>query len=129
MSRKDAYTSVFLKAGNKEHDKESVKDQKKIWWYSTRDKSSGGLRITDACLEFIETQAQIKTYAIELPKELTIGPQIIIWLDQYIDTPWHLEKRILKVLSEKTAFELYLFSGDVKKYGIARTMAARINQN
>jgi hypothetical protein len=53
---------------------------------------------------------------------------VLIWLDQYIDTPWHVTKRYLKVLSEKTAFELYMFSGDVKKLGIARTMAKRLRQ-
>jgi hypothetical protein len=32
------------------------------------------------------------------------------------------------VLSERTAFELYMFSGDVKKLGMARTMAKRLRQ-
>jgi hypothetical protein len=33
------------------------------------------------------------------------------------------------VLSERTAFELYMFSGDIKKLGMARTMAKRLRQD
>lgn len=129
MDRKDSYTEVFLKAAGIEYNSEKIKNLRGQWWFSTREKEVGGLRMTDTCLEFVENQADIKTYKIELPKELTIGPQILIWLDQYIDSPWHLEKRSIKVLGEKTAFELYLFSGDIKKLGTSRTLAKRIRQD
>ena len=128
MDRKDSYTEVFLKAAGVEPNDKLIKDFRSVWWYSTREKEHGGLRMSDQCLEFVETKAEIKTYKIEMPKEMTISPQVLIWLDQYIDTPWHVTKRYLKVLSEKTAFELYMFSGDVKKLGIARTMAKRLRQ-
>jgi hypothetical protein len=128
MDRKDSYTEVFLKAAGVEADVKKTKDFKAIWWYSTRDKDIGGLRMTDHCLEFVETKSEIKTYKIEIPKEMTISPQVLIWLDQYIDTPWHITKKHIVVLSERTAFELYMFSGDVKKLGMARTMAKRLRQ-
>jgi hypothetical protein len=129
MDRKDSYSGVFLKAAGVEINDKLIKDFRSVWWYSTREKDIGGLRMTDQCLEFVETKAEIKTYKIEMPKEMTISPQVLIWLDQYIDTPWHVTKRHLKVLSERTAFELYMFSGDVKKLGIARTMAKRLRQD
>ena len=129
MDRKDSYTEVFLKAAGVEADVKRTKDFKAIWWYSTREKDIGGLRMTDHCLEFVETKSEIKTYEIEIPKELVISAQILIWLDQYIDSPWHITKRRMKVLSEKTAFELYLFAGDIKKLGTARTLAKRIRQD
>lgn len=128
MNRKDSYTTVFLKAAGLTPSEKEKEDFRKVFWYSTREKETGGLRLTDQGIDFIESKSEIKTYTIELPKELSITAQIIVWMDQYIDTPWHIEKRKLKVLSEKTAFELYLFSGDIKKLGIAKTMAKRLSQ-
>jgi hypothetical protein len=128
MDQKDTYTSVFLKAAGKEYKESDIKLYRGMWWFSTRDKIAGGLRITDSCLEFIETEAQIKTYQINLPKDLTIGPQVLIWLDQFLDSPYHLSKNQLKVLTEKAAFELYLFSGDVRKMGSAKALNKRLSQ-
>lgn len=128
MDRKDSYTEVFLKAADNNSNLEDIKKLRAVWWFNTRPKPIGGLRLTDAGISYVENEADIKTYAIELPKELTIGPQILIWLDQFIDCPWHLNKRIIKVLSEKTAFELYMFSGDIKKLGIAKTLNKHLNQ-
>ena len=128
MDRKDAYTEVFLKAAGLEYNEKTIKNLRGRWWYSTRGKDVGGLRLTDEGLEFVETKADIKIYNVDLPKDLTLGPQILIWLDQYIDSPFHLQKHKMKVLSERAAFELYLFSGDVRKMGIAKTMARRMSQ-
>jgi hypothetical protein len=128
MGKKNTYTSVFLKAAGLDHDEDQIKNVKGKWWFSTREKPTGGLRITDACLEFLEEQAKIKTYQIDLPKDMTIGPQILIWLDQFIESPYHLSKNHLKVLTEKSAFELYLFSGDVRKLGINKALHKRLSQ-
>ena len=128
MDRKDTYTSVFLKAAGQTCDYEHIKKLRAVWWYSTRGKDVGGLRMTDQCLEFVEKQAEIKIYKIELPKDLTIGPQVLVWMDQYLDSPFHLQKRYIRVLSEKAAFELYLFSGDVRKMGSAKALNKRLNQ-
>jgi hypothetical protein len=128
MDPKDRYTEIFLKAAGQPCDDQTIKDHRGRWWFSTRGKKEGGLRITDQCLEFIETESEIKTYKIELPKDLIIGPQVLIWLDQFLETPWHLEKRYIKVLSEKSAFELYLFSGDVRKMGSSKAMSKRLIQ-
>jgi len=128
MDRKDSYTSVFLKAAGQPHDAAYAKKFRAAWWFSTRGKDVGGLRMTDQCLEFVETHSEIKTYKIELPKDLTIGPQVLVWLDQYLDSPFHLQKRYIRVLSEKAAFELYLFAGDVRKMGAAKALNKRLSQ-
>ncbi len=128
MDQKDTYTAVFLKAAGQEYKDSDIKLYRGMWWLSTRGKSAGGLRITDSCLEFLETQAQIKTYQIDLPKDMTIGPQVLVWLDRYIESPYHLSKNHLKVLTEKAAFELYLFSGDVRKMGSAKALNKRLSQ-
>jgi hypothetical protein len=128
MDRKDSYTEVFLKAAGVDTNEKLIKDFRPIWWLSTREKEVGGLRMTDQCLEFVEKKSEIKIYKIDIPKELTISSQVLIWLDQYLDTPFHLTKRHISVLSEKAAFELYLFSGDVKKFGTARSLSKRMRQ-
>lgn len=128
MDRKDSYTEVFLKAAGVDTNEKLIKDFRPIWWLSTREKEVGGLRMTDQCLEFVQEKSEIKIYKIDIPKELTISSQVLIWLDQYLDTPFHLTKRHISVLSEKAAFELYLFSGDVKKFGTARSLAKRLRQ-
>jgi len=129
MDAKFKFTEIFLKATQSPADLELIKNYKSKWWYNLRDKSIGGLRITDECLEFIINEAKIKTYAIDLPQNLTLGPQVLIWLDQFLESPYHLQKKTITVLSEKTAFELYLFSGDIRKMGAAKAMSKRLCQD
>ncbi len=127
MDKKNTYTEVFLKAaGLPETD---VNKYKSVWWYNLRDKDSSGLRLTDQGIEFVEQNADIKTYKIDFPKETKITPQILVWLDHFINTPFYLGKNFIKVLSEKSAFELYLFSGDIRKMGMAKAMNKRLNQD
>lgn len=129
MDAKDRYTMLFLRAANQPDTLEEVKKVRTHWWYSTRDKAQGGLRLTDLGLKYIVERADIKTYPIRLPKGLKLTPQIVIWLDQFIESPFHISHKEITVLSEKAAFELYLFSGDVKKMGHAKAMSKRLNQN
>ena len=53
-------------------------------------------------------------------------PQILVWLDKFIDSPYYFNKKKIIVTEERTAFELYLFSGDVRKMGYAKAMASRL---
>lgn len=129
MDAKDRYTMLFLRAANQPDTLEEIKKVRIYWWCSTRDKQQGGLRLTDLGLQYIKEKADIKTYSIRLPKGLKLTPQIVIWLDQFIDSPFHISAKEITVLSEKAAFELYLFSGDVKKMGHAKAMSKRLNQN
>lgn len=126
---RDHYTKIFLRAAGEDVTKEKINQYKALWWFSTRGKDSGGLRLTSEAIEYIQNQSQIKTYKIDLPKEYTITPQVLIWLDQYIESPFYLEKRYITVLSEKAAFELYLFSGDIKKYGLSKSLHKRLTQD
>lgn len=129
MDAKDRYTMLFLRAADQLDTPEEVKKVRTLWWYSTRDKAQGGLRLTDLGLQYVNEHADIKTYSIRLPKGLKLTPQIVIWLDQFIESPFHISHKEITVLSEKAAFELYLFSGDVKKMGHAKAMSKRLNQN
>ena len=128
MDRKDTYTSVFLKAAGESVDENIIKKFRSAWWQNVRGKDCGGLRLTDQGLEFVETYSQIKTYKVEILKEISITPQILVWLDQFIESPYHLTKKHIVVLKEKSAFELYLFHGDVRKMGYAKAMHQRLSQ-
>lgn len=126
MDQKARYSSIFFKAADLDL---SVTDKKLtiMLWQNTRSKSEGGLRLTDEGLLFVTEKANLKTYAIPIPKEIKITPQILVWLDQFINSPWHLIKNTITVISEKSAFELYLFSGDVRKLGQSKAMSKRLN--
>ena len=128
MDLKDTYTSVFLKAAGQSVDENIIKKFRGTWWQNVRGKEHGGLRLTDQGLEFVETYSQIKTYKVEILKEISITPQILVWLDQFIESPYHLTKKHIIVLKEKSAFELYLFHGDVRKMGYAKAMHQRLSQ-
>jgi len=129
MNLKDTYTSVFLKAADQPADEESIKKHKPIWWYNFRKKNEGGLRLTESGLQFIKEQAQIKTYQIDIDKNITLTPQVLVWLDQFIDSPYFVDKKQITVIRERIAFELHLFSGDIKKMGYAKAMNKRLRQD
>lgn len=128
MDSKDAYTRVFLQAANIDPTPEKIKEYKAIWWWSFRDKKEGGLRMTEEALNFIEEYAKIKTYKIEFPKEFSFTPQVLVWLDKFIDSPFFINKKYIVVMKEKAAFELYLFSGDIRKLGHNKALAKRLSQ-
>lgn len=128
MDLKDTYTTVFLKAANLSHDRESIKKYRSVIWHSLRQKNEGGLRLTEEGYNFIKEKCEIKIYSVPMPKELKISPQIVLWLDHFIDSPFYINKNFIYVLKEKTAFELYLFSGDVKKLGYSKAMSKRLSQ-
>jgi hypothetical protein len=124
MLTKEFYNKIFIEASH-ETEVTDVEKLTKDIWFNLRNKAEGGLRITDFGLNYISTKSDIKIYQIEIPKEVKFTPQVLLWLDKFIDTPWHLHKHTISVISEKTAFELYLFSGDVRKLGQNKAMAKK----
>jgi hypothetical protein len=128
MDIKDIYTRVFLQAANQMSDIDTIKKYKSLWWWNFRSKDSGGLRLTEEAMTFIQEDAKIKTYKIEFPKEFAFTPQVLVWLDNFIDSPFYITKKFIVVLKEKAAFELYLFSGDIRKLGYNKALAKRLSQ-
>lgn len=128
MDVKDNYTRIFLKAAQESATEEQIKKLKVDWWWNVRSKDDGGLRLTDYALKYIEKKAQIKTYKIDFPKNFSITPQVLLWLDNFIESPYHITKRSITVLKERAAFELYLFSGDVQKLGYNKALSKRLSQ-
>lgn len=127
MNLKQKFTDVFQK--NLElglNDQEQIDFKNKIW-FNLRNKNNS-LRLTDIGLDYVR-QANIRTYEIEFPKELKFSAQILIWLDRYLESPYHLSNKKIIVITEKAALELHLFSGDLQKYGITKTLNKRLSQN
>ena len=129
MDPKDQYTKIFLKAADLPITDELLRNKRIEWWFNVRQKQSGGLRLTTEAVSFIENDAKIKTYKINFPKGFSITPQVLIWLDNFIESPYYITKKNITVMKEKAAFELYLFSGDVQKYGYGKALSKRLSQN
>ena len=128
MDLKDTYTKVFLNAANQDADQNTLKQYRSTWWWNVRDKDNGGLRLTEPALQFIEQDAKIKTYKVNFPKDFAITAQILLWLDNNIDGPYYINKKSITVLKEKAAFQLYMFSGDIKKMGYNKALARKFSQ-
>jgi hypothetical protein len=121
MNWKEAYTKIFLKQLGKSTDDITVKEHMPIWWKNTRDKGTGGLRLTEAGFDLL-TEIDLTTYDIPYPHDMPLTTQIIIYLDQFIDCPYYLTNRSIIVTNEKKAVELTLFSGDLRRYGLVKAM-------
>jgi hypothetical protein len=129
MDKKEIYTQTILKAANLSVNENVVKEKKILWWYNIRSKKEGGLRLTEEGIKFLSEEAKIKTYSVELPKKTKFTSQILIWLDNFINSPYFLSDNEIIVTEEKVAFELYLFSGDLQKLGSSKAMNKRLFQN
>jgi hypothetical protein len=118
---KTVYTKIFLKQLGQATSEQNVKAMIPIWWYNTRNKEKGGLRLTDQGYETLQ-KIELTTYDIPYPMDMPMTTQVIIFLDQFIDCPYYLTNRSITVTNEKKAVELTLFSGDLRKYGLTKAM-------
>lgn len=121
MTNKVTYTKLFLKELGKSYNDINVKEHLPLWWYNTREKEEGGLRLTEEGFDVIN-QIGLQIYDIPYPKDMPITTQIIIFLDKFIDCPYYLTNRSITVTNERKAIELGLFSGDLRKYGLTKAM-------
>jgi hypothetical protein len=131
MTPQEAYTRVFISQAGEALSDENVKSKSLQWWMNKRAKQEGGLRLTDQGLDFVKDTLNLAVYEVPFPADLDLKPQVIIYLDKFIDCPFHLTDRSITVTKEKKAFELYLFSGDVQKYGLTKAIRRKkaTNQN
>jgi hypothetical protein len=129
MVKKDDYTRNFLTAAGIEPSTDIIKEKIVEWWYNIRSKDSGGLRLTEQGIDFAVNDAKLKSYTVKFPGKFTITPQILVWLDKFIESPYYITKKDITVLTERAAFELYLFSGDVKKMGYSKALNQRLTQD
>ena len=128
MNWKETYTKIFLKQAEIGISENTLKEYMPMWWKNTRDKGTGGLRLTDDGLTFIKEKLQLQTYDVAFPADFNLTTQTIIFLDKYIDCPYYLADDGVIVTNEKKAMELMLFSGDIRKYGLNKALSRLENQ-
>ena len=77
MNQKIDLTRYVLKELGKRHDDEYVKDMLVRFWVNSRQKDSGGLRLTEDGYNWLK-EADIKDYQIDIPKGINWTNQLII---------------------------------------------------
>ena len=122
MNLKETYTKVFLKDAGISINESTLKEYMPKWWQNTRAKDSGGLRLTEAGVDFTVTKLKVTNYELPFPDDFKVTTQVAIFLDKFIDCPYYLHHKGITVLNEKKAIELHLFSGDVRKYGLNKAL-------
>jgi len=113
-------------AGDDFTDTKKARQNKVDWFYNIR--ADGGTRLTEFGFKYLIEKAELKSYKIDFPKDFSITPQVLVWLDNFIESPYYLTKKHITVFKETSAFELYLFSGDIRKYGHNKALARRLDQ-
>ena len=127
MDQRTEITRYVLQQAGKPHDDAYVKKMLPAFWMNPRQKTNGGLRLTDSGWDWLR-QADLKYYQIDLPKEIEWTNQLIIRLDQFIECPFYITKKAIYVFGERMAVQLVLFSGNIQKYGLSRAMAVAREQ-
>lgn len=125
MSLKDKFTEAFKKQLTLAD--ENVDGLEVKIWYNLRNRTNS-LRLTDLGLELIQ-KANLRLYEIDLPKDFKMSAQILIWLDRFLESPYHLNNKKITVITEKAAMEMHLFSGDLQKYGLSKSINKRLTQD
>ncbi len=121
----ETYTKIFLKAGNLAVTEENILTYSRKWFMNNRKKEEGGLRLTEDGFDFLKTNLDLRVYEVPFPASLDLRPQVILFLDKFIDCPYFLTPETITVLAERKAFELHLFSGDVRQYGLNKAMTRK----
>lgn len=123
MDVKTAYTQTFMQLLNQNLHEENVKTCYYTWWQNVRESyQARSLRLTKQGLEIVK-KLDIKLYTIKFPDKIIFTPQTFLWLDEYVDCPYFVDKKQIVVTMEKMALQLMMFAGDVTKYGLARAMS------
>lgn len=118
MNTKTDITKKVLEILNPTYTEKDLKMVLSSWWINKRNKTTGGLRLTDSGCEYFK-KAEIKAYKIKIESPVRLTNQSIIWLDRSIDCPWHVGHKEIILFGERAAIQLVLFGGDIAKFSIA----------
>ncbi len=122
MISRETYTKIFLNELGRSTDEANVQLHLQKWWQSRRTKQQGGLRLSDEGYEFLVKELSLQEHEIPFTDKIELSPSIIIFFDQFLDCPYYLTNQSLTVFSEKKAFELHMFSDDIRKYGLVKAI-------
>ena len=119
MNQKTEITKRILNSMGLDPSDDRVRKTIPTWWFSTRQKEKGGLRLTEQGFDAFRN-AGIKEYRIKFEDPIYFTNHLMIWLDHFIDCPFYLRNQDIYVFSEKMAVQLVLFSGNIYKYSAAK---------
>jgi len=122
MISKETFTRIFLQQKEKSTDSANVKHHMYKWWQSHRNKDEGGLRLSEDGFDFLVNELNLRTFEIPFTEPIDLSPQTIIFFDRTMDFPYYLTNQSITVFSERKSFELYMFSDDIRKYGLVKAM-------
>jgi hypothetical protein len=122
MISRETYTKIFLQQKEKSVDSANIKHHMYKWWQSHRSKDQGGLRLSDDGFDFLINELELKMYDVPFTEPIELSPQTIIFFDRNMDCPYYLTNQSITVFSERKSFELYMFSDDIRKYGLVKAM-------
>lgn len=125
---KETFTKIFLLQWGKCIDEVNVKLYSRLWWQSVRSSKQESFRLSEEGCNFLIGVLELQSYEIPFTESIELSPQTIIFLERYIDCPYYLTRQSITVFSEKKSFELYLFSDDIRKYGLIKAMNARLKE-
>ena len=120
-----ALTKVFLQQWGKSTDDANLELYGRRWWQSNRVNKPNAFRLSDEGYEFLTKTLEIQMYEIPFTEPIELSPQTIIFLEKYIDCPYYLTNQSITVFSERKSFELYMFSDDIRKFGLIKAMKNR----
>ena len=129
MITQNALTKIFLKQWGKSIDEVNVKLHSRKWWQSNRISKKTSFRLTEEGYEFLTNTLNLSCYEIPFTETIELSPQTIIFLEKYLDCPYYLTYKSITVFSEKRSFELYMFSDDIRKYGLIKAMNDRLKDS
>lgn len=125
MIARDSLTRIFLQQWGKSIDEANFKLYSHKWWQSNRVGKQYAFRLTEEGFDFLVNTLNIKMYEVPFTESIELSPQTIIFLEKYIDCPYYLTTESITVFSERKSFELYLFSDDIRKFGLVKAMNER----
>jgi hypothetical protein len=125
MISRDVLTKIFLQQWGKTIDETNVNMYSRTWWQSNRVGKDNAFRLSDKGYEFLVSELELTEYEVPFTEPIELSPQTIIFLERYIDCPYYLTNQSITVFSEKKSFELYLFSDDIRKFGLIKAMNER----
>jgi len=125
MIDRDTLTKIFLQQWGKSTDETNVTMYSRTWWQSNRVNKQTAFRLSDAGFDFLTKELELASYEIPFTEPIELSPQTIIFLERYIDCPYYLTIESITVFSEKKSFELFLFSDDIRKFGLIKAMNER----
>jgi len=121
MDQKIDITKYVAEQSGLPTDPKSLKKWTAQWRCNPRQKLKGGLKLTDEGFARLTTQFKCHKVILEEPIEYT--NQMILRFDNWITCPWYITNKHIYVFNDKTAVELVLFSGNVRRFFSAKAMS------